>query len=220
MFIGHYAPGLAFKKVDPQIPLWLLFLAGGWLDFVFFILMLAGVEHLRIVPGITAANSLDLYDYPYSHGLLAAILWSGLTYLLFRFLPLLRTENKTRAALILSVTVFSHWILDFITHIPDLPLACGTSPKVGLGLWNNIPASILVESLIFSGGFYLYLRSTASKSLRGNIGMTIFAIILLILNYITVGGEAPPNTEVMGYFNLAGTSLIIAFAAWLGRNRQ
>ena len=130
MFVGHYGVGFAAKRVEPSIPLWLLFLAVQFLDVLWAPFVLLGIEKVRIVPGFTATNPLDLYYMPFTHGLVAAILWScagGLAY------QILARPSRRQAGVVIGVAVFSHWVLDFIVHRPDLPLY-DNSAKVGLGL--------------------------------------------------------------------------------------
>jgi len=129
MFVGHYGVGFAAKRVEPSIPLWLLFIAVQLLDVLWAPFVLLGIEKVRIVPGFTATNPLDLYYMPFTHGLVAALLWSCAGGLAYQILA------RRMAGIVIGVAVFSHWVLDFIVHRPDLPL-CDDSAKVGLGLWN------------------------------------------------------------------------------------
>jgi hypothetical protein len=139
-----------------------------------------GIEQVKIVPGITASNPLDLIYYPYSHSLVvASLLWAGAVYLVFCFVPINPEARKSRVALILGIVVFSHFVLDLLTHRPDLPLLGDHSPKIGLGLWNYVILSYIVEGLIFLGGLWLYLQSTTGTTFTGKYGMIIFAIFLL-----------------------------------------
>src|SRR6266566_2637901 len=132
MFVGHYGPSFAIKALRPAIPLWLLFVAVQLVDVAWAILVLLGVEKARIVPGITASNPLDLYYMPYTHSLAAALLWSLGALVCYRLA--VSTSSKI-SALVVAAAVFSHWVLDFLVHRPDLPLYDNTA-KVGLGLWN------------------------------------------------------------------------------------
>jgi membrane-bound metal-dependent hydrolase YbcI (DUF457 family) len=134
MFVGHYGVSFAVKSMDQRIPLWALFIAAQLLDVLWAPFVLLGVEKVRIVPGITASNPLDLYYMPYTHSLLAAALWSIVALGAWRLWR--RTRTGARAALLVALAVFSHWVLDFLVHRPDLPLYDNTA-KVGLGLWNR-----------------------------------------------------------------------------------
>ena len=134
MFIGHYGVALAAKPVQKQIPLWLLFIAVQWLDVVWSVLVMLGIEKLRIVKGFTEANSMDLYYMPYTHGLIGALALSaalgGLTILFLR-------DRRVAVFSIVAGAVFSHWLLDLVVHVEDLPLI-GNSMKVGFGLWRHV----------------------------------------------------------------------------------
>src|SRR5918994_1042381 len=143
MFVGHYGVSFAAKRADASIPLWVLFIAVQLLDVIWAPLVLLGIERVRIVPGITASNPLDLYYMPYTHSLVAAVLWSAAAYGLYW----LWRGPAARAATLVSFAVFSHWILDFLVHRPDLPLYDDTA-KVGLGLWNRPTLAFGLESAL------------------------------------------------------------------------
>ena len=154
MFIGHYGIAFALKKYAPKTSLGILFVAAQLADIVFFILVPLGIENLRIIPGFTEASPFDLYNYPITHSLLGALAWAIGTYLVVRFI-LLRNSNdsiyRPRLALVLSVAVFSHFLLDFVVHTPDLLLIPGFDISIGLGLWNSIIATVVVELAILLG---------------------------------------------------------------------
>ena len=148
MFVGHYGVSFAAKTLDRAMPLWLLFLAVQWLDVMWAPLVLLGVEKVRIVPGITASNPLDLYYMPYTHSLVAALLWSAAASVIHRVVT---GRKNAMAATVIACAVFSHWLLDFVVHRPDLPLYDDTA-KVGLGLWNNPGLAFALEAALFSVG--------------------------------------------------------------------
>ena len=148
MFIGHAALAFAAKPLAPRTSLALLFAAAYWLDIVWPALVLAGVEQVRIDPGNTAFTPLDFFDYPWSHSLAMALAWSVLFGLAF-------IREGRSAAVILGLLVFSHWALDFVSHRPDLPLAPGSATMFGLGLWNSVPATIVIESAMFTAGVWI-----------------------------------------------------------------
>src|SRR6059036_2195206 len=160
MFVGHYGVSFAAKRLDNTIPLWVLFLAVQLLDVGWGILVPLGVEKVRIVPGITASNPLDLYYMPYTHSLVAALLWSAGAFACYRFAG---SRSKT-AALWVAAAVFSHWVLDFLVHRLDLPLY-DDSAKVGLGLWNLPVLAFALEIMLLFGGMWLYFRTGATRRL-------------------------------------------------------
>ncbi len=189
MFIGHYGVAFALKKYAPKTSLGLLFIAAQLADIAFFILVPLGIEHLRIIPGYTEASPFELYDYPITHSLLGSLAWSLATYLVVRFFPLKSsadTAYRQRAALVLSGAVFSHFVLDFLVHTPDLLLVPGLDIMIGLGLWNNLTASIGLELAILLVGCLIYLRSTPSGAGPiGRYGMYVFMIVLAVVTIIT-----------------------------------
>ncbi len=164
MIIGHYAPAFVARSVDKTIPLWLLFLAAQLVDIVWAFLVLIGVEKVRFVAGITASNPLDLYYFPFSHSLLAALVWSVIAFVAYKNLPFFR--GTRRAALLVGACVLIHWFLDLLEHRPDLPLF-GDIYKVGFGLWNFPLVSLVLEAAITLGGILLYFRSTSASSFGG-----------------------------------------------------
>ena len=219
MFLGHFAAGFALKGADKRLSLGWLLLASAWLDIVWSVLLLAGVEAARIVPGITAANPLDLYDYPFSHSLLFALVWSALFFVLPRLVRITARADRTRAGLVLAAAVVSHWLLDLLVHRPDLPLAPGTSPKFGLDLWDYPAVSIALETLLFLLGLGIYLRVTRATTALGRWGIIVLAAILLVLFASSFSG-LPPNMQAVAVSGVFGTLLFIAIAAWLDRKRQ
>src|ERR1700716_4465167 len=155
MFVGHYGPSLAAKAARNSIPLWVLFIAVQLLDVFWSFFVLLGIEKVRIVPGITASNPLDLYYMPYTHSLVAAILWAAAAIVLCR---LLLGVRDWPAAAWVGVAVFSHWVLDFLVHRPDLPLY-DNSFKVGLGLWNYPVFAFPLEIAVLFSGMYFYMKT-------------------------------------------------------------
>ena len=133
MFIGHYGPAAAIA--GDRVKLWHGFVAVQFLDILWAPAVLLGVEHVRIVERFTASNHFDLYDMPYTHSLIMAVFWSVVAGVVYR---VLRHKAGAAGAVLIGALVFSHWLLDFITHKPDLALWFG-GPKVGLGLWENRP---------------------------------------------------------------------------------
>lgn len=200
-----------------------LFIATQLADIVFFILVPLGIEHLRIIPGFTEASPFDLYDYPISHSLLGAIAWSVVTYLVVRFIPLKALNDNSyrkRAALVLSVAVFSHFVLDVLVHTPDLLLIPGLDMRIGLGLWNSIIATVAVELAILLVGCWVYIRSTHSGAgLTGKYGMYVFMVVLAI---VTVGTPFMTFPNVLTVV-MASELLYAVFALaawWLDKKRS
>ena len=201
MFVGHYGVSFAAKKAEPSIPLWVLFIAVQLLDVLWAPLILLGIEKVRIVPGITASNPLDLYYMPYTHSLLAAIGWSVVAFLAYRFA--VRSAPPSAAAIV-GLAVFSHWVLDFLVHRPDLPLYDNTA-KVGLGLWNLPAVAFGLEAVLLFGAMGLYLRHTARRT-----AMLVFGAVMLgIQAYVFFG--PPPTSD-----KAAAATALLSYAVFAG----
>jgi hypothetical protein len=213
MFIGHFAVALAAKKAVPKVNLATLFAASQLADLLWPIFLLLGLEHVRIDVGNTAVTPLDFYDYPITHSLIGITGWSILFGGLYYFRRHLKNES-----FILAGVVFSHWILDFLTHRPDLPLISDTSVKFGLGLWNSFIGTLVVECGIFAAGAYLYISSTKPKNKTGTlalIGLLVFLAGTHLANLFM-----PPPSEVH-MIAIAGNAmwLFVLWAWWIDRNR-
>lgn len=195
MFIGHFAPALlaARHKDAPSLPM--LLIGAQLVDWAFFGLLLAGIEKMRVTPGISVMNPMDLYHMPYTHSLLGS---AGFA-LFFGGAIALLTRNRT-AALIAAAVVLSHWFLDLLVHIPDLTLA-GSPPKLGLGLWNHPGMEMPLELALTFGSLWLYARVARP----GAAPLAALAGVLLLLQAINWFG--PVEAEVT-----AGTSLLAFFA--------
>jgi len=219
MFAGHYGVSFLVKKADPKLPLWTLFLATQLLDILWAIFVLLGIEHYRIVPGITASLPLDLYYMPYTHSLVAAVAWSAVVFALCRWVIPLSGLRSSRSARFLALAVFSHWVLDLVVHRPDLPLYDNTY-KVGFALWNYPLTALALESALFFGAMWLYLRSTTATSFAGRYGMIFFGLAILAVHCLLFWGPLPPST-IAGAVRLGALYLILAAAAyWLEKKRS
>lgn len=214
MFVGHFAVGLAAKRLAPKASLPVLLAAPQFLDILFPVMVLSGAERVNIVPGITEANFLDLEFIPYSHSLVAAVIWSvafGVGYLLI-------TRDR-RAAVVLAACVASHWVLDWISHRPDMPLFAGDGKRVGLGLWNTIPGTLFVEGALFVAGIGIYATTTRA---RDRIGTISFWALIVTLGAFWIGsifGPPPPNTNALVVASIAAWILLV-WAWWIERHRE
>jgi hypothetical protein len=215
MFVGHYGASFAAKGMRKSIPLWVLFIAVQLLDVFWSIFVLFGIEKVRIVPGITATNPLDLYYMPYTHSLIGAMLWAigaALVYYVWR------RADGWGAATFVGAAVFSHWALDVVVHRPDMPLY-DNSFKIGLGLWNYPVLAFVLEIAVLFSGMYLYLKTTQSTSRVGRYGMVLFGFAMLVVESIVFFGpplssdKTAAITALFWYFVFAGV------AYWLERHR-
>jgi membrane-bound metal-dependent hydrolase YbcI (DUF457 family) len=187
LFVGHYGVSFAATKSGAFVPLWVLFIAVQLLDVGWSLLVLLGIEKVRIVPGITASNPLDLYYMPYTHSLVAALLWSAAAAAVYR---LAVPSGGSHAALVVAAAVFSHWVLDFVVHRPDLPLYDDTA-KVGLGLWNFPAPALGLEAALLFGGLWLCFRSGAVRRLTATVAFCL--VMIAIQSYIFFG--PPPASD-------------------------
>jgi len=205
LLVGHYSASFAAKSIEKRIPLWLLFIAVQFVDVLWAIFVLLGIEKVRIVPGITASNPLDLYYMPYTHSLVGAFLWAVLAFVVCQFFPSLK---GARIGIVVGAAVFSHWILDLIVHRPDLALY-DNSFKVGLGLWNyRVPAFILEIGLLI-GGALLYLRTTSRK---GRVIAYVF--FLIVFQMVGTFFFPPPSSDRAEAFTALLLYSLLALAAF------
>ena len=203
MFIGHYAVGMAAKKVAPGLNLGLLFIACQWLDHVWPIFVLLGIEKVRVDHHATVVTPLDFQYYPFSHSLLMTVVWAvllGGAYLLIK--------KNFRNALILGAVVMSHWVLDWITHRPDMPISLD-GVKVGLGLWNSLYGLFMIEVSLFAGGIILFLKSRNRPSKNQQIGFWVLIVFMSLIYLGNIFGLKPP--EDTSPLLIAGPAL----ALWL-----
>ena len=212
MFIGHAAVALAAKPLAPRLPLAAALAAAWWIDLVWPVFLLLGIERVLIVPGITAFTPLNFIHYPWTHSLVAAAAWS----VLFA-LPFLKLGK--REALVVGLLVLSHWFLDAIVHRPDLPLWPGASPLIGLSLWNSIPGTVLLEGALFLAGLVIYQRATRPLDRTGIIAFGGLVALLLVSYVGTAFGPPPPSVHAIAYAGILGFGLTIALAWWAERHR-
>ena len=213
MFIGHFGLALAAKKVAPKPSLGTLTLAAQLVDGIWPVFLLLGWEQVRIVPGTTAVTPLLFVSYPYTHSLAAGVFWGGL--LGGSYYGLRRDHN---GALWLCALVLSHWVLDFISHGPDMPLWPG-SPRFGLGLWDSVPATLFVEFALFALGVWVYARATRPRDALGSILFWLFVAVLGALYLASVFGPPPPSVQLLAMTGLLGW-LFLAWAYWIDRHRE
>jgi hypothetical protein len=216
MFVGHYAACLAAKKFEKRVSLGVLFLAVQFLDILFFPLVLLGIERINIIERYTASTHFELEYMPYSHSLLAAALWSGAAYALFRWVVV---KHKA-VAMFVGLAVFSHWVLDLLVHVPDLPLWSDTSLKLGFGLWNYPVVTFTIEAVLLLSALWLYLRSTTATTAIGKYGMPVCVILLILLNIGNIFGPVgDPDKTSLAISALAAYFLFAGVAFWLDRKR-
>jgi hypothetical protein len=203
MYIAHYAVAFAARSQAPRVPLALLWFGAVWADFLWLLLLLVGVERGAVQPGITVVNALDLQHYPFSHGLLESAGWA----LLFGGGWFAWKRDRT-GALWIGGLVLSHWVLDFLTHRPDLPLVWG-DPKLGLGLWNHRSASLIVEGEIFLILMGLYLATTRGRRWWGHLLFWLFALFCLGTWLPDALGLAPAPPDIRAVLPMLPLGLVV-----------
>lgn len=214
MFVGHFGLGFAAKRAAPRASLGTLFLATQFVDLLWPVLLLLGLERVEIEPGITTVTPLDFAHYPISHSLLTAVLWGSLfagVYFLLRRYP--------KGAWVCGLLVVSHWLLDLVTHRPDLPLVPGGETKVGLGLWSSLAGTLVVETAIFVAGVWLYARSTRALDRVGSVGLWSLVVFLLLVYTGNLTGPPPPSAAAIAWLGQAQW-LIVLWGFLVDRHRE
>lgn len=214
MFLGHCGVGFAARRVAPRASLGTLVFAAQFLDELWPILLLAGVEQVRIVPGLLAANPLDFAHYPWSHSLLMALVWSALIGGIYG-----AVRRYGRGAWVVGLLVVSHWVLDVPMHRPDLPLWPGSRVLVGFGLWRSLPLSIAIELVVFGAGLALYVRGTRARDAVGRWGLWAMVAVLLAIYLSGANGAPPPSARAVAVVTL-GLWLFVPWAWWVDRHRE
>jgi hypothetical protein len=220
MFIGHYGMALALKRVEPKLSLGTLFIAVQLVDLAWGATILLGWEQVRIHPGWTAASPLQFVSYPITHSLLAAGLWATVAAIAWYTWPTRDTSRHSRAALIVALAVASHWFLDAVVHVPDLPLAGDDTTKIGLGLWNSIPLTFTVELALLGLGLALYLRGGSRNHPVRQAWAVGFAAVLATAYIATTLGPPPPSVRAMGIGAIITIVTLAGLGGWIDRGRS
>jgi len=214
MFIGHFGVGFGLKRFAPRASLGLLIATTVWADILWTVFLLLGWEHVRISVGITRWNPLDLYDFPWSHSLLFLLLWATALAAVYR---VYRADKA--GAIAVWIGVVSHWVLDWLTHRPDMPLY-PNGPKFGASLWNSIPGTLLVEVAIFVIGVWLYATSTRAHDRIGRFAFWAYVIVLFLL-YVADRFSPPPETmREIAVSGLVFLLVLLLWPWWFDRHRD
>lgn len=213
MFLGHFAVALAAKKAAPKTSLGVLVLAAQFADLLWPILLLLGFEHVRIVPGLLPVSPFDFTSYPISHSLVADLGWGALLGSAY-FLA----KRHARDAMIVGLLVPTHWVLDVIAHRPDMPIYPGGA-KFGLGMWQSLVLTLVVEYGLFALGIAIYLNCTRAMDRTGNFALWSLLGLLAAIYLGSVFGPPPPNVHALA-FSALGIWLTVPWAGWVDRHRQ
>jgi hypothetical protein len=214
MFIGHFAVGFAAKRFAPRTSMAALLAAPLFLDLLWPVFVLLGWEQVRIDPGNTRYTPLHLYYYPWSHSLLMSVVWASgfalIYYGIARYGP---------GAAAIWIGVVSHWVLDWVSHRPDMPLYPG-GPKYGLGLWNSIVGTMIVELVMLGVGVWLYVRTTRARDRVGRYALAAYVGLLLVLYIGDRFSAPPPSVAAVAWTGVAAAVLLVPWAWWFDRHRN
>jgi hypothetical protein len=213
VFIGHYALGLAAKRVESRLSLAILLAAPQVLDLLWPIFVLAGIERVEVAPGDTAFTPLHFASYPWSHSLVMAVLWAAV----FGGIVWMRARS-IGAASVVAALVVSHWLLDVVSHRPDMPLWPAGGPLLGLGLWRSVPATLILETAMYAAGIILYVRASTPKDRTGTwayVGLVVFLFIAYVGNVL---GPPPPSATAVVVSALA-LWLVPLWGSWIEKHR-
>ena len=217
MFLGHCGVALALKRAEPKLSLGTLFVAVQLADLLWGFFLLVGWEQARIVPGHTAITPLEFLNYPISHSLVGALAWSFVAAALYYSWPTRDTSRHWQAAAMVGLAVFSHYPLDVLVHIPDLPLSGSGSARLGLGLWNNPVATLIAEALVFGIGLTIYV-TRGSKRHPVRLQRLLVVVLLLVGTYVaSLLGPVPSSMTVVAVSDIVFLLMIAALAAWADR---
>src|SRR5713101_9768227 len=214
MFIGHYALALAAKRSAPRTSLGTLFVAVQLADMLWPVFLILGWQQAHFVPGPNPFLVLWLDSIPISHSLLTLIAWGTLFAGLYHW-----HTGYARGALVVALAVVSHWVLDFVTHRPDMPLYPG-GPKLGLGLWNSIPATVAVEVPMFVAGLWIYTRVTHARDRIGRWAFAALVVTLLLIYFANIFSPPPPSVQALSIVAILGGALFTAWSWWADRHRD
>lgn len=216
MFIGHFGLSFAAKKAAPQVSLGILFIATQFVDILWPFLLIFNIEKVAIIPGYTKTNAFEFLLYPYTHSLLMNIVWGVMVGLIYWLV-----KRDRQGAIVVGICVLSHWFLDLIVHVADLPLTPFSDYKLGFGLWNHVMIALFTEIAIFLIGTSVYAAITKAKNKIGKWGLWILVALLLIINLTNTFGPTPPDS-IMTLFisSIIASVLIISLAYWVDKNRE
>jgi hypothetical protein len=211
MFVGHLAVAFAGKSAAPATSLVWFVLAANFVDLIWPLFLLAGAEAVLIEPGNTAFTPLAFTHYPWTHSLVMGVAWAAA----LGFVAT-RLGVRTRDAWIVGALVLSHWVLDFVTHRPDMPLWLGDSPHLGLGLWNSIAGTFVIESAMWLAGIALFLRVRRPSGAQGWAALGSFIVVSTALWAFSPYSPPPPDARAVAFFSLFGW-IIVPWAWWIER---
>jgi hypothetical protein len=217
MFLGHYGVAFALKRAEPKLSLGTLFLAVQLADLLWGVFLLLGWERVRIDPGFTAVTPLQFLEYPISHSLVGMTCWALIGAAVYYSWPTRDTSRHWQAAALVGVAILSHFPLDVVVHAPDLPVWGQDSPMLGLGLWNNPMATLLLELVTLAAGVAVYIgfRSRRHPARPGRLAGLLLVLVAVYL--VSLFGPPPPSVTAIAVADIIGLLLLAGFAAWADR---
>jgi hypothetical protein len=217
MFLGHYGLAFALKRAEPKVSLGTWFVAVQLLDLLWGIFLLLGWEHARIVADASAVTPLEFWDYPISHSMVGALAWGIVAAACYYSWPTRDTTRHWQAATLVGAAVFSHYLLDVLVHLPDLPLLGNDSAKLGLGLWRYPIATLLLELAVLGAGVAVYVAFRSKRHPVRPVRLTILVALLLATYLASIYGPPPPNTSTVAVGAIAIILIAALLAAWADR---
>jgi hypothetical protein len=217
MFLGHFGAAFALKRVEPKLSLGTLFVATQLVDLLWGVFLLLGWEHVRILPDDNPLLTLQFYDYPISHSLVGALGWGLAAAALYYSWPTRDTTRHWQASALVGAAVASHWLLDLIVHLPDLPLAGNDSAKFGLGLWRHIGLSVALELAVLGAGLAVYLTGRSRRHPIRPVRLAIVIILLVGTYAASILGPPPPGITAIGAGDIVFMLVVGALAGWADR---
>jgi membrane-bound metal-dependent hydrolase YbcI (DUF457 family) len=214
VFLGHYAVALAAKRAAPRTSLGTLFLSVQLADMLWPVFLLTGWERVRIVPNPDPFLNFVFDTYPISHSLLTLVAWGVVFALLYR----MRT-GYARGAIVVALGVVSHWVLDVVVHRPDMPLYPG-GPKLGLGLWNSVTGTVVIEGLMLLASLRIYLGTTRARDGVGRYGFFALLVVVTLSYVASIFSPPPPSTLALSIGGIVFGWLFVGWAAWADKHRE
>jgi hypothetical protein len=217
MFLGHYGVALALKRAEPKLSLGTLFLTAQLADLLWGVFLLLGWEQVLIDPGYTAVTPLQFLEYPISHSLLGLTAWALIGAAVYYSWPTRDTSRHWQAAAVVGIAILSHFPLDLVVHVPDLPVWGQDSARLGLGLWNHPTATLLLELGVLAAGVAVYavFRSRRHPVHTGRLSLLL--VVLVGIYLANVFGPPPPSVTLIATADIVGLLLLAGFAAWADR---
>jgi hypothetical protein len=217
MFLGHYGAALALKRKEPKVSLGTLFIACQLVDVLWGAFLVLGWEHVRMLPDDNPLLMFQFYDYPISHSLVGGLAWSLVAAAFYYSWPTRDTSRHWQAAALVGAAVVSHWVLDLVVHVPDLPLAGNDSPKLGLGLWNHFGLSVAVELLLLAAGAAVYVHGRSRRHPVRPVRLALVLLLLVGMYAASLFGPPPPSITAIGLGDVGFLLFMGLLAAWADR---